>query len=67
MNVQKDLKVCVSNLPAQGTQDEVHNEKCSDENEGNKINPRPWVTQGVIHLECLRKKGTKNQTKSNEK
>ena len=43
------------NLPTQGTEDEVHNKKSSDEDKGDKVNPGPGVSQGVIHLDCDKK------------
>ena len=58
------------NLPTQGTEDEVHNKKSSDEDKGDKVNPGPGVSQGVIHLDCD-KKGEggerEDETKENEK
>ena len=60
-------------LPAKCSQDEVHYEKSSHENQGDKVQPRPGVTEGVINLVFGWRKNmikgknkNKNETKKSE-
>ena len=52
-----------SDLPAQGAEDEVHNEKCPGEDQGDEVDPGPRLANRVVdlHVRGGRGKAKKNQ------
>ena len=49
-----------SDLPAQGAEDEVHNEKCPGEDQGDEVDPGPRLAHRVVDLDvCNGKKQKK--------
>ena len=51
-----------SDLPAQGAEDEVHNEKGPGEDQGDEVDPGPRLAHRVVDLDvCSGEKAKKNK------